>query len=369
VVGDSRRSAAPAERVTAPDRQFDADDLAALAAEQRRKLFQVLLTESGALVDQVYRAGDHDELVLTQTPGWREQRVRARIYYREVTPADMEALLTTVQAEGDAEGLLIATEGVARNVQERPPVGLLEPSELIRRLERSVLVAWPNRQPEPAYERIETLRDLQAQGALDPVGLRWLPVLSYNELPADYPDPAAKPEDVFEQMAFRLLTHVFRFSGERHGEAERGARLPDAHLRWPDYAAEDYAALLDCKASADGYRMSSDHVLRFVGYVDALRSRIEGEGYELRYLIILSSAFPGDSGPRGAFAGRHGEIQERARVHLAYVRAPDLARAAARVQAADLSPAVRDAISWSSILDAGLVGSEHFDQALSQVGA
>ncbi|MGB0097223.1 MAG: restriction endonuclease FokI C-terminal domain-containing protein [Solirubrobacteraceae bacterium] len=102
------------------------------------------------------------------------------------------------------------------------------------------------------------------------------------------------PEDLFEQVAFRLVTSALRFGGERFGESRRGERLPDAVLRWP--GSQRLVALLDCKATSSGYTMDADHFLRFAHYVERLREDVERDGYELRYMLIVSSSFPGAPG-------------------------------------------------------------------------
>jgi hypothetical protein len=95
-------------------------------------------------------------------------------------------------------------------------------------------------------------------------------------------------------MTFRLFTSCPRFGGQRYGEAERGKRLPDAVLKAS--GIDHYSILLDCKASAEGYMMDADHYLRFKGYIDALRGELDAEGYPIRYMLVVSSAFGGRDG-------------------------------------------------------------------------
>ena len=258
-------------RVTRPDRRFGPDDLRALSREERRKLAQVLLTDGAARVVEFHSTVGYDELVLETSLMWRPRRVRVRVADRPVDDDALRRLAEAVRTAGDAEGIMIAAVGGDPPATVPAEVMLVEPDELIARLERSASVAWPERVPHPAYEHVQAQRDLERDAfILDPVGLRWLPSLALHELPGELAGADIAPEDLFERVAFRLMTSALRFGGERFGEATRGKRLPDAVLRWP--ADGRPRALMDCKATTAGYTMDSDHFLRFVGYVDALRT-------------------------------------------------------------------------------------------------
>lgn len=103
----------PARRATQPQRRFTAVDLAALERDDRRKLAQVLLTETGNNVVEAHRPVAYDELLLEARPLWRPRRVRVRIADRPVTQDDVDRLADAVDTGGDAEGLLIAPLGSA----------------------------------------------------------------------------------------------------------------------------------------------------------------------------------------------------------------------------------------------------------------
>jgi hypothetical protein len=358
----ARTAAPPQRRATQPQRQFRPDELAGTPRAQRRKLCHVLLTETGSRVVEYHNPAAYDELLLEVLPLWRQRRVRVRIAARAVEQNDVDRLAERVRQAGDADGLLIAPLGVAEGVTAPARVAIVEPEELITRLERSAQIVWPDRLPTPAYDRVGTLRRLESDAALlDPVGIRWLPTLALNELPVELFSQRVSPQDLLERMAFRLLTATFRFGGERHGEAARGERLPDSTLTWPAAAEERLAALVDCKAASEGYTMSSDHLLRFVGYVEAARPEFEAAGYDLRYLVVVSSDFSGRTDDRHPFHGRAAELRERARVELSYVRAVDLARLAAIIEGRELSPLQREQLDWRTALDHGLVTAEHLE--------
>lgn len=156
---------------------------------------------------------------------WRPRRVRVRIADRPVDAAALQRLSEAVRSAGDAEGIMIAALGGVPPSPVPSDVMLVQPSELIARLERSASVAWPDRTPQPAYDRMQTQRDLERDAyLLDPVGLRWLPSLALHELPTELASANIAPEDLFERVAFRLMTSALRFGGEGFGEAARGQR-------------------------------------------------------------------------------------------------------------------------------------------------
>jgi hypothetical protein len=314
-----------------------------------------LLTENGERVIEFNRPAAYDELVLEVAPLWRRQRIRVRIATRIATQDDLIRLSARVDEGGDSDGVFIAAHGIADGVTTPRRLMLVTPEELVARLERSPLIMWQERRPTAAYERITALRGLRKDAALlDPVGIRWLPVLALNEVPVELSAQDSPPQDLLERVAFRLLTSVFRFSGERHGEAARGQRLADSVItsRAP---GQPWAALVDCKASADGYVMTADHLLRFEEYVTRARPPLEQEGFDLRYLVVLSSDFPGHAGERHPYYGRARELEDRAAIHLVYLRAVHLARFATSIEGSEMPPNSREALSWTKALDRGLV--------------
>lgn len=349
-----------ARRATQPQRRFSPDDLAGLDRDERRKLTQLLLTETGSRVVEVHRPVAYDELVLETRPLWRPRRVRVRVADRTVDAGDVERLGEAVAAAGDAEGVLVAACGAADGLAVPSTVMLVLPEELIARMERCSVIAWPDRRPTPAYDRLSAQRDLDRDAfLLDPVGLRWLPALALNELPVELTGSAHVPDAMFERLAFRLLTTALRFGGVRYGESARGQRLPDAVLASP--GPSRLLALMDCKATADGYTMDSDHYLRFTGYVETLRQELEADGDELRYLIVLSSSFAGTPGSRHPFHARAEALRHETGLTLVYLRAQDLARTAALVESGGLSPAQREALNWAGAFDHGMVEAAHLE--------
>lgn len=172
-------------RPTQPQRRFTPEALAALNRDARRKLVQVLLTETGSRVVEVHRPAGYDELILETRPLWRPRRLRVRIAARAAAQDDVDRLAEAVETAGDAEGMLLTPLGTDGPLQPPATILVIDANELIARMERCTSIAWPDRQPVPAYERVAAQRDLERDAfLLDPAGLRWLPTLALNELPA-----------------------------------------------------------------------------------------------------------------------------------------------------------------------------------------
>lgn len=260
---------------------------------------------------------------------------------------------------------MIAAHGLSEPCMPHAIVRLVEPDELIERLQRSAWIAWPGRKPELAFARVTGAQELtQAAGSVDVVGISWLPRLALNELPAEISDVGEAPQAVLERLAFRVLTTVFRFGGERFAASARDARLPDTVLRWPAGNAVRDAALLACVAAADGYTMNADDEQLLQAATDAARdAAIEADG-ELSFLIVLSSGFPGPRGRRHPYHARAEALAQRAGIMLVYLRAVDLARLAVSVEGSEMTPAAREALPWSEILSFGIPRFEDLQRLL-----
>ena len=363
---DQEPARAAARGATAPAAEFDAQDLARFDRGLRRKLCEAVLTESGARVFDSRSSPAHDELLLHVTPLWVRRTLRVRIAARPLDQRALDRLAARVRAAGDVEGLMIAAHGLDGTCTPDALVRLIEPEELIARLRRSALIAWPGRKPELAFERLPGSRRLtQPAATLDPVGIRWLPTLALGELPADVPDIGQPAHEVFGRAAFRLLTSVFRFGGERLTGARRmSPRAPDAVLHWPAGSPVRDAALLTSVAAQDGYAMDGDEELLLAACVEAARDRGVAGGCELAFLIVLSSAFPGPRGRRHPYHPRAEALARGAGVTLVYLRAVDLARLAVAVEGSAMPPAAREALPWSEILATGDVRFEDLERLL-----
>ena len=288
------------------------------------------------------------------TPLWRLRRVRARIATAAVDQGRIDQLAEASGQAADVEAVLFAPYGVEDSLTIPKSVTLVLPDQLIACLERCPMVVWDGGVPAPAYTRVMQQRDLdEVAFLLDPVGLRWLPSLSRNEYPSDLEGQPASPDALFERMTFRMFTSCLRFGGQRYGEAERGKRLPDAVLKPP--GSDRYSVLLDCKASGEGYVMEADHHLRFKGYVDTLGGALAADGYPIRYILIVSSAFGGRAGDNHPFYARAKALQTEKGVALTYLTADILARAATQVEADELPPGDRDLLNWNALFSHGLV--------------
>lgn len=337
-----------------------------LTREDLRKLCQVLLAELETSLEEFRPTGDFDEFSVTSHLLWRDKIARVRLFHRSVTQTDVSDLEGVVMDSGSAEGVIVeaAEPGDARST---PNVHVLRYSEFLDLLRECALVDWSSGAARPQIERFRQWSTLALRApVLDPVGLKWLPSLALNRMPPTLPSGAVSADALFERIAFRLLTTVFRLRGWRLGARQRGQRLPDAVIMSARGSSAPFGALLDCKAAQGGYVMTADHERRFVEYVLELRSEVERHGVELDYMLIISSGFPGQVGARHPFYARAQKIKAVCGVNLAYIRAVDLVRLAVDVEAQEASPAAREAIDWTSILDQGLVDDGVLKEAFTR---
>ncbi len=352
--------------VTRARRDLSEDALGDVPDDEIRRLIHALLLVEGASIDH-YRSGPGwIEYWVTAPALWNTRKTVFRIYHADVPPTASGELEESMSASGAVDAIVVTTRPQPSLPDLPGQVRIVAPSELSSRIVGSSLAIWDELGPRLAVDRLELALQLTEQArTIDPVGIEWLPALALNEMPERIADLDAAPQDLLERKTFRLLSASYRFGGTRYGEATRGQRLPDAILTWPNNAP--IAAMLDCKAASEGYKMTSDHLLRFVEYWRHLETDIRAGGHELTYLVIVSSHFPGADDERHPFHSRAAEIQEETGMHLAYVQASDLAWAAAQLEIADASLDARSSFDWDDLLGEGLVSTEHFAAQLEAI--
>ena len=352
--------------VTRAHRGFSADELRQLEREDLRKLCHGLLLADAADVNDYRPTAEMDEFTVNVPSLWHMHRVLMRIYHRPICNEDLDDARAFAATTGAIEALVLAAHGITEATSlVGPGLTIMSAEEFVERITSSALVRWDADQPSLAIDRLDLMLHLSRTALVDPVGIEWLPSLALNELPPALTEYGIEPQDLLERKTFRLLTATFRFGGYRYGEAFRGKRLPDAVLHWPD--GSPTSALLDCKAASSGYRMDADHLLRFINYWDTLAPQLDEDGRDLRYLIVLSSFFPGQQGDRHPYWNRAEEIEDKTGLHLAYITASDLAWAAARLESSDAPLQARQEIDWNGVLGSGLVKAGDLDAAVSEV--
>lgn len=342
--------------VTRAWRSFGADELAQLNRDQLRKLCHGLLLAEGATVTEVRRQADFDEFAVSTSTLWRIQRSLVRVFHRALEQADLDDAVMYIDAVGLDEALFITVREPATPISVPHGIHVIPPIDTALRIVGSPLATWDADGPAVAVDRLDLVLQLEQSSFSDRIGIQWLPSVALNELPPALIEAGVEPQDVLERKAFRLLTAAFLFDGVRYGEAARGKRLPDAVLHWPD--GSPCSALVDCKAASSGYTMTGDHLLRFVDYCDALAPDLEAEGRPLRYIIVVSSHFPGPHDRRHPYHGRREELEERTGLQLCYLKASDLAWLAATVEERELPFETRRRLDWHAALGVGLVDTE-----------
>ena len=352
--------------VTRAHRRFGVDELRHLERGDLRKLCHGLLLADGAVVNDYRLTAEMDEFTVVVPGLWHMHSVLVRIYHRLIRDEDLDDARIYASITGAIEALVLPVHGTK---EVASPVGpgltVMSAEEFVERIISSALVRWDEDRPSLAIDRLDLMLQLSSTLMVDPIGIEWLPSLALNELPPALVDYGFEPQDLLERKSFRLLTATFRFGGLRYGESARGKRLPDAILYWPD--GSPTSALFDCKAASSGYRMESDHLLRFVNYWETIAPQLEEEGRDLRYLIVLSSFFPGQEGDSHPYWNRAEQLKDKTGLDLAYVTASDLAWAAARIENAEAPLKARHDLQWSDLLSKGIVGAHDVDAVVTEV--
>lgn len=338
--------------VTRAQRNFGPLELAQLPRDRLRTITQALLMFELGAVESFRSQGDFDEFDITYPGLWRARRARVRIYYRAVTQADVAAAHEFASSENMQEVHLLATES-GETLALTAGVTVIPPTSFAAAIEGSFLVEWGDAGPDISVSRLDLAMQLADQRLVDTLGIGWLPILALNELPTELDDGSEEPQDLLERLAFKIFTAVFRFGGERYGERRRGERYPDAVLTLP--GRPGVAAMLDCKAASSGYVMPADHFLRFVRYWEELEPNQSSNGIDLRYLVIVSSHFPGSEGDRHPFHSRAEDLIEETGLQLVYVNASDISLLAANLEASEVTPMDRERLDWQSSFETGQV--------------
>jgi hypothetical protein len=336
---------------TAPTRRFSPADLAGLDPTIRRQICHALLVETGLRVGPVEEGADFVDFVVETVPVWRPRRALVRLLHRAATSDDVTRVAELTAARSLSEGTVIETAPQLTQLPTDDRVLVVRARTLLTRMEASALIQWTGGAPAVDRELFAFLR--QREGALahlDAIGLRWLPWLSRNKVPPALAGRGVPADALFEEAAFRAFVMVFAFSGRRLGVRLPGTAAPDSLLFLPDRRT---AALLDCKAARDAYRMSASDYRALREYLEAMRSEAAAAGRSLDFVVILSSRFSGADDQRHPYFGRARQFRREASVGLAYVRADDLTRFALRLEESAATYLDREAIDWRAIFSDG----------------
>jgi hypothetical protein len=348
------RGAASPPSATNPPRGFTEEAWRATDRPTRRQLIQALMTEAGATFKNLQSRGRYDDLLMASDSPFGERTFRLRITDDRCDSNELTKLAETA-ARGDADYLLIGTATDDASLRENDHY--LPVRELIEWLEASAFVTWTDGRPTADRDALVAERRHRLDFYLnDNFGLRALAPLSRNKLPWSMRMIGATgpADEWFERMFFRVATTACGLAGRRFGSADRGSRVADGLLH--AHGSSD-AVLYDCKAARDGYAMTADHERRLIEYAEGEPSH-DGRPMTVKYVVIVSSGFPGPLDGRHPFYRRQRAFLRRG-YGLAYIEAADIVNVALKLRSAlDLDTAVADRINWFNALSVGLVGRE-----------
>lgn len=347
--GTSNEYRRVARGATNPPRGLTTSELTKMPREEVRLLVTALLIERGQRVIDRSARGDHEELVVSVVPGWRTREGRVRIAFRQVTQEDLREF-SKLAAQGDSsEAILIEVSDETVPLRTPKSIQLVRAPELIARLEDSAVVAWTGTTPKADREALRGIRAVDRESAaIDVLGIRALPILARNKLPPEFERETTPPDEIFEELGYRILTGIFRFRGERLGVGQRGERVPDALIESPHDSPEPFSAVVDFKSSRDGFQMDADDETRLCGYVDSQRDKLNHPNDP--FVIVISSGFPGRS---DRYPNRKDAIARRCCGRLVYLRVEHLVTAAVKLEADSAPTLVRERLPWNAYLSAG----------------
>jgi hypothetical protein len=329
------------------------ENLGALGALAVRKLTQILILERGVRITRVQPRNQSDDLHTESAGLWRPRPGLVRLVHRPLEHEDVATLAEVARSQALGEAVLVEGSAGEGDLVDDPAVQVIRAEALVERIRSSALIEWRDGRPLPAEGRFELASNLnQIAPALDPVGLRWLPTLSFNQVPREL-EGSGSAEDLFERISFRVLTSTLRLGGRRLGTRRRGERVPDAVIRWGDGAA-----ILDCKAAQYGYRMDIDDQRALVEYFGHHAEEERDAGFELQFIVVVSGDFEGEYDRTHPFHGRARTIESESGARLVYLRASDLVRLAVEVESDAADPTKREQIPWSTLFSGGLLDTD-----------
>ena len=318
-----------------------------------RQLCQVLIVERGVRIVRVQPRDRQDDLYTSAEFLWRARPGLVRLFHRPLEAADVAGLAEVSRAEALAEAVLIEGAPSENEIEEDAAVQIIRADEFVRLIRESALVEWEGGNPRPARGRFELSADLNSIApALDPMGLRWLPTLAHNQVPAEL-EGHGTADELLERIAFRILTTALRFGGHRLGARRRAERVPDAVVRW-----DESAALLDCKAARYGYRMDIDDQRALMEYFSKLKPHEADAGFALQYVIVISGEFDGELDDRHPYYERAKSVESESGARLVCLRAADVVRLVLAVETDEADPSQREAIEWARLFDLGFPTTE-----------
>ncbi len=144
-----------------------------------------------------------------------------------------------------------------------------------------------NRLSQPDYESISPYAFLKS-----------MPDIAHNKVPEDlhrYCQVAGfQPWNLLEEASFFFFRHIFMLHTIKLGVKTLFKREPEGIVLW-DRCGDKHGFLYECKAREDGYRMTSDDLLRYKDYIRIKKHEISVKHHmPLTHFLIISSAFHGD---------------------------------------------------------------------------
>lgn len=193
------------------------------------------------------------------------------------------------------------------------------------------------------------------QSPLSPEFRSQLIQLGGNSLPAGL---NGKPDELFEAYVREALAFIMGTKTIRYGQDRLFEAVPDGVV----LAYQDFAALFDAKAYADGYNVTEDSIRQFKSYVEDFKRRYSSF-VTLKSFIVISQKFKQQA---AALNQRSQELIAECQVPLAFLTAETLCDV---LDAIKQQPNARHSIKWPRIFASPIVQLKHVKAELDTIAA
>ncbi len=151
---------------------------------------------------------------------------------------------------------------------------------------------------------------------LDMISKQIVPIEFEKYLGKDYP-----AWRLFEDIVFSIFQYGFTYNTKKLGRDTLFEREPEGKIIVP--TPDSYGILYECKSAKNNYTMSSDHELRYIGYIKSKLNEFQFiDNAPLQYLLIIAPDFSGN------LDARRDSIYRETGIMVIFMRASTLSKIA-----------------------------------------
>ena len=211
-------------------------------------------------------------------------------------------------------------------------------------------------EPSVPWDRLVNLfgGPVVSANALDPGFGDALRTLGRNELPVGL---LGRPDDLFEAYVRAAFEFVFAGRVVRYGQNRRFEKRPDG-IALP---TDQFRALYDAKAYADGYPVTADSIRQFKSYIEEFNQRYHDYIPRQSAFIVVAGSFQQGI---DALRERSTELFAECQVPLSCLTADTLAEI---IELVASHPSSRRAVNWTRIFSRAVVETSHVSSEIRAI--